>query len=322
MSRPHSGSTILDILIGSSGQVAGCGEIIMGLEHDYRTWRCSCGQLMPACPVWSEVHARLAERDGIDWEEFAAASVEQAHKGSLLATWRADPAREGGDRRFGKLAELTRKFATAIGEVTQRPIVLDSTKMPGRALFLLKFLPETRVIHMVRDPRNVLASHWWRFKINDTYLAQKRPYRGPLAPLAWVEAAMMWLMGNIVFELIARSAPDRVLRVRYEDLRDRPVDELRRLGVALGLDLSDVIARVEQGATFESGHMAGGNPVRHEGAVRFEAGRERTRERPPQALLVLTSLLCWPLMLRYGYALRPSAIGRTVRPAPAVRGAS
>ena len=50
--------------------------------------------------------------------------------------------------------------------------------------------------------------------------------------------------------------------------------------------------------------MIGGNDVRLEGKVRFDPGKEKRRERLPAAIEVLTVLLCWPLMLRYGYSLR------------------
>jgi hypothetical protein len=50
--------------------------------------------------------------------------------------------------------------------------------------------------------------------------------------------------------------------------------------------------------------MIGGNDVRLEGEVRFDPGKEKRRRRLPLAIELLTVLLCWPLMLRYGYPLR------------------
>jgi Sulfotransferase family len=315
MSRSHSGSTILDILLGSSGSIAGCGEIVRGLRRGGEaSHACSCGAALADCPFWQQVRVRVGEDPGepVSWAELAEASIAQAHKSRLLPTWLAAraPGRQPEDLR--RLAVMTRRLSAAIAAVSGRPVVLDSTKMTSRGLFLLRYLPEARLIHMVRDPRSVVASHRWRLPSRSTYVARRRLYRGPLAALALVEATVMWLIGNLLCELVARAGPGRVVRLRYEDLRDRPVAEIRRLGAALGLDLEDVVLRLERGETFPIGHMIGGNDVRLEGQVRFDPQKEASREQLPRPLEWLAVLCCWPLMLRYGYPLRrarPAAPG-------------
>lgn len=322
LSRAHSGSTILDILLGSSERVAGCGEIITGLQQRHTGYPCTCGATVADCPFWQAVRAATVAGGGsspdLDWDAFAEASIAQAHKLRIPATWWAAATPGRAPPRLAWLADATRRLAQAIRGTSGKPVVLDSSKLPSRALFLIKFLPETRVIHLVRDPRSVLASHWWRFGIKDTWLAERRLYRGPLAPLAFVEAALFWLLGNLLFELIARRDARRSIRIRYEDLRDRPAVELRRIGAAFGLPLEDVIARLERGDGFRVGHMAGGNAVRLTGEVRFDPGWERKREPLPATLERLTVLLCWPMMLRYGYSLRRQP-DRTPPPEPVAR---
>ena len=63
--------------------------------------------------------------------------------------------------------------------------------------------------------------------------------------------------------------------------------------------------------------MIGGNDVRLEGKVRFDPGKEGRRERLPRAIEALAVLLCWPLMLRYGYPLRRTGGGAGGRRSPA-----
>lgn len=312
MSRPHSGSTILDIMLSGGDRVAGCGEIVMGMDKDPATWRCSCGRVLPECPEWGRVIADL-EAGGVAWRDLAAETVAQAHKGSLWRTWRAR-APEGGvgggggsDPGLERLAASTRALFAAIRAATGKSHVLDSSKVPARGLFLAKYLPEACLVHIVRHPLSSVASYYWRLKIGDTYLAQKRPYHGPLRPLAYVEAAAMWLAGNLVYELIARANPSRAIRIRYENLCARPQGELDRLGATLGVPVGGVAERVAGNDAFSTGHMLGGNPVRHEGKVAFDPTRQARREVPPLYVRLIVLAICWPLMLRYGYLASPAA---------------
>lgn len=313
MGRPHSGSTILDIMLGSSRTVTSCGEIIMGfMSHQGwrsgESWRCSCGDSLEDCRFWGEVRQRTAaageDGPGIDWDRLAGISVDQSVKYRIPATWWASVQEGRIPKRLAELIPATRRHMAAIRATSGRPVVLDSSKRPSRGMFLLKYLPETRLIHIVRDPRSVLASHWWRFETKDTWLAERWLYRGPLKSLAFVEAALLWLAGNMLYEMIARIDPGRVVRVRYEDLRNDPAAVLRRIGEAFDLPVDDVIARVERGEPFATGHLIGGNPVRMEGQVRFDPKWEKKREPLPRGLERMAVLICGPLMRRYGYPLQ------------------
>ncbi|HEX6013418.1 MAG TPA: hypothetical protein VFY87_16780 [Geminicoccaceae bacterium] len=53
----------------------------------------------------------------------------------------------------------------------------------------------------------------------------------------------------------------------------------------------------------------GGNHVRYEGRVRFDAAAERARPPLPRWVAAATLALCWPLMSRYDYPLRAAAPG-------------
>jgi hypothetical protein len=295
MSRPHSGSTILDILIGNGAEVEGVGQLVSDMGKLGNP--CACGSTIHDCPFWQQVRAQV-EADGIGWDEAVAASVGQAHIGRFWRTWRARP----DDPEMQRLVLITRKVTEAIAKVSGKPHVLDSTKEPTRGLMLAKFVPEARLIRLVRDPRSAVASHYWRLKDKGYYHFLRRDRRVPgMGPVFLALAAASWTAGNLLGELVARQARGKVLLIRYEDLRDDPSGTLELIGRELGLDLADSVAKLRDGTPLGVRHIIGGNDVRLEAGLRFDPARERSRRPLPVWVERLTVMLAWPLMRRYGY---------------------
>jgi hypothetical protein len=208
-----------------------------------------------------------------------------------------------------RLATITDAVARAVARVSGKPHVLDSSKEPTRALFLAKYVPEARFLRLVRDPRSAVASHYWRLKEWHYFHFLRRDWHYPrLAPFFLVLAAASWTVGNLLGEVAMRhAASGRVFVLRYEDLRDRPVEAVRGIAQAFGLELADVVEHLERGGELSTGHVIGGNGVRHERGLRFDPGKERTRPRLPRWVEMVTVALCWPLMRRYGYRIRSDA---------------
>lgn len=321
MGRPHSGSTILDIVLGNSAAIESVGELVSEIDKG-AAGSCGCGKSIPACGFWQQIRTQVAGDDEAAWQEVTRSSVRHAHIRNFWPTLRAprDPART--PPRFSALARATAAFDAAIRAVSGKPHVLDSSKEPTRGLMLLKFYPEARVIHLVRDPRRAVASHYWRFQKNPGYFHfLRRKYKAPhmLVPFMAL-AAGSWSLGNLICEIITRHAPRRVVRVRYEDLCTRPAVELRRIGVAFGIPLEDVIGKIERQEQLEIGHNIGGNQIRLMKRIAFDPGKGEEHALPLW-LELLTIIMCWPLMLAYGYPLRrprprgPAAAARSSQPA-------
>lgn len=303
MGRPHSGSTILDILMGNSASIESVGELVSGLRAEPRGHVCACGIPMSDCPFWGVVKQHFMTGAPVEWSQAAGALATHANIRHLPRTFFAGPQSPA----MVSLAALNRAFMAAIAAASGKPHVLDSSKEPTRGLFLLRFVPETRVLHLVRDPRRAIASHYWRFKKDRGYFHfLRRKFHAPamLVPFMLL-AAVSWTVGNMICELATRFRPACTLRVRYEDLCDDPGSELRRIGTALGLSFEELISRIEHGDELAIGHNIGGNEIRRGGTVTFRPARGRQHDLPVWLDLV-TLACCWPLMLLYGYRLRPN----------------
>jgi hypothetical protein len=197
-------------------------------------------------------------------------------------------------------------LADAIAHASGKAHMLDSSKSPVRAYFLLKFVPDSRVIHLVRDPRSVMRSAYWRFRDGKPMRFRSRAYRSAgLAPVFLVFSALGWLAGNLLAELVARRFGSRVVAVHYEDLRERPLEVLRAAGAKCGFSVDALEEIISQHSQLKVGHNIGGNRIRLQKGLRFDPQAERDRPMLPAWVSAMTTLICWPLMLRYHYLPTP-----------------
>jgi hypothetical protein len=109
----HSGSTLLDLLLGSHSKAFSVGELIAlsSTERKMRRQRvlerpCDCGAPMKiSCPIWSEVERRL--------QQTCATSLRTIEVES------ADP---------DEFRTVNREIYDAIAEVSGRPYIVESSK--------------------------------------------------------------------------------------------------------------------------------------------------------------------------------------------------
>jgi Sulfotransferase family len=258
--RGHSGSTIVDILLGNSSQIESVGELLAGLSRAERE-PCSCGAAMSDCGFWREVRSRV-EAEGIPWNEVCriadtdvAGRIADAGAAGLWRIWRAGRA----DPAMAHQARIMRALARAIAAITGKPNLLYSSKTPGHGLLLLRYLPEARLIHLVRDPRDVLRSYVWRVRAGTDLNPDKLALAERSAPLFLAYMAASWTVVNLVCDVMGRAFPGRVVRMRFEDLCARPASELDRIGRVLGVDLSDLSSKAAGQEPLVVGHNIGGN---------------------------------------------------------------
>jgi hypothetical protein len=281
----RSGSTLVTNVLGQAEGVFAAGELRYLWQRGAVEDRpCGCGQSFAECPVWTRVMKRL-----------------DAEPAAVVADL-------GGRLRMRRLpAMLWRRRVEAHPAVAAlyaalgSDLVVDSSKLPPYGL-LVDGLPgvETRVLHLVRDPRATAFS--WR---------RRRGLDGPDDPALMsrppvAKAALLWLVWNATAALLWRRS-GRYLRVRYEDFVADPAGVTARIADFAGVRGVDVAhGTVHLAPT----HAVAGNPSRHRtGDVAVVADDEWVRGLSRPAFALVTAITA-PLLWRWRYPLRrPAAKG-------------
>lgn len=261
----HSGSTLLDMLLGSHSKIASLGEII-NLPMDLATnSTCTCGRKVRECELWSAVVHEFETRQGLDLENNPYA----LNLGPIYAAV-GDPRVTGGFYRtrrrlaaalhylelraglFGTLRPLLPSLYKGlennlllyeiVGERLGADFVVDSSKVYTKAVGLSRLAPErVKIILLIRDGRAVY------------YSMRKRNFERDFSLASW------YTHFRRALPLIERQVPaGSVLTIKYEDLATAPERELRRICEFAGIDFEpamlDMKAKVH--------HNINGNDMR------------------------------------------------------------
>lgn len=267
----HSGSTLLDRLLGSHPDIAALGEVhrfSLGLHREEQPFRCDCGEVIGRCSFWSEVFSRLAARVGRDavalrdcFQTTNHSVLKQASGESYFnvkAAYRFLPTQPekyflaltpqalapclerigllGSELDYARNSHLL--FET-IAEISGVSTLIDSTKNPIRMRALHLTAPrDMKVIYLRRDGRAVTNSRMKRQSIGMD------------------EAARIWVAENRRIRLVLGAMKGvEVLRVNYEMLCDSVEREMSRIFGFLDLPESAPNLATER-------HAIGGNPSR------------------------------------------------------------
>lgn len=293
----RSGSTLLDLLLGSLPGVVSLGEF-------HRLWHvmweqnrfCGCGEPLQDCTVWRAVVGKtLGGFDGVDWRRYMGSEDQLLLQRRLLEL--RFP-RLLGRRRREELDEVMAVRARLYREAALRAgatMVVDSSKRPSYALALRRAAGlDVRVVHLLRDSRPV--AHSW---------STPKPHPRPGKPESMMRRigpqrmAIAWDVEQLACEAFVRPALP-TLRVYYEDLARKPEQTVRRvLRFAGRPDLGSSFS-LDNIAPFQH-HTIGGNPIRFEKGPLTVQLDERWRQDMPAGERRAVTALTWPLLAAYGY---------------------
>ena len=296
--RGHSGSTMLDGMLGNVDDIESIGELISGMNR-YEAL-CSCGEKFKDCQYWIGVRKRFKEKAGISWDKAAIELREQAHLKNIAKTAVASSKKVWIQR----LRIYSECIAGAVCQKQEHKMILDSSKELSRALFLLRFLSETKIIHLIRHPVSILQSDYYRLKNGTGFKFLRRRFYPTkfYAPYLLI-SCIGWIFGNILSDIVRQFGKKRFLRVKYEDLITNPIREIDRIEHFAGISLDTVKHKIINGEKFYIGHNIGGNHMRMTGSFVFDPKKSK-RTGLPKRYRILTNIVCLPLLFVYGYKFK------------------
>jgi hypothetical protein len=176
---------------------------------------------------------------------------------------------------------------------------------------LLKLYPEAHVIHMIRDPRAVMASQkkrWQRRRLSRT--AARMPRYESLR--TWVNyhpytIARLWMRATA--EALRLKAHPRVTLVRFEDLLREPEATVRRICERIGIGYEPGMLDVGQVNSSHQSSVGGMRRGLHSDAI------DIWQDVLSPAEVHISERMCAPLMGRLGY--EPLALRGVMWPAKA-----
>lgn len=282
LGKGRSGSTLLDMLLGSQPGFVSAGELWHRRGHpSLEQLMCSCLRPTTECPVWGQVLRHISRQYGAtgfsDLEELEKRVHAWTNVPGLL---RAESAR--GRTDWSRLAGYIETTYQSLVDATGASIVVDSSKWPFHmaALGLVDGL-ECFVVHLVRDPRGVAFS-WSK----GAKAAGGLPKYGPM------HSALSWIARNLGAERV--KVRHEHATIRYEDLALNPNEALMPVMEWVGLeDLNmDNLASAPP-------HILAGNPMKvAPKAIRIDSEWTSVMARRDR---IITWTMTAPLARRYGY---------------------
>lgn len=256
-SHPHSGSTLLDVVLGGHPEIVGTGEIHR-LSLDPTGRLCTCRDVVSECEFWTEVATSVAGRtpDNLEhfWTDFSV-TVDNPKK---TVRYLPDPlelalifqSRVAVDllsklgasaREHLEMASNSWRLYEAVAQVSGARYVVDSTKNLLRLKLLHHLRPDRlKVLHLSRRPEAIAAS------------AKRREDR----PVA--DTLRSWVHWEQKTSLALSRVDDSVIfNVGYEAFCQHPEETLRGICDFLGVSYVPEMVDLNEGRQ----HQVPGNPM-------------------------------------------------------------
>lgn len=238
----HSGSTLLDMILGSNEGSFSAGELTFITRDSILEEYCSCNKLISQCETWSEIMKLWDEKRHISYQQYKQLRHQFERNKTTLRTF---VNRIWPSNAFKQYCNATLQLFQAIQKVTDCSIIVDSSKSPQRIAVLSRIV-DLQVIHLCRDFTGVLNSSKGESKknIQSGIEADSPPGR------TW-KVVMNWILTNMAAELFCLGISSQ--KVFYRKFVSNP-ESLHRI--------QPILKHFNKKKSFSAPHMLAGNVIR------------------------------------------------------------
>jgi len=248
----HSGSTLLDMMLGNGEFFFSGGELINIARESISGEYCSCGSTIGECRMWRKVMASWASSRSVSMAEYR--KLRQRYElNETLPRLMLNMIRPSRD--FLAYCAATQSLFESIQKVTNSQVVIDSSKSAARILILKRFSNLT-VYHLCRNFTGVMNS-LNRYSPRNL----KEGIEADLHPTPPHRALMQWVLNNFLVSLLSIGV--RRHRVHYRQMVTESNATLRKLG-------DEFQVRAEQ--KYSADHMLAGNVIRLRKNIELDPG--------------------------------------------------
>lgn len=269
MGYGRSGSTVLDSVLGNHPDIESVGELINLPRSILNNEFCACSRRTKECDFWKNVEKEWIERTGMKQiNEYSP--LEKVLKRDLYM-FHGLRKPNINSYEFQIYADYTRALYESVKKVSNKSIIVDSSKLPSRA-FMLSLIPgiDLRLIHLIRDGRGVAWSLKRTYKVNkragvQTYIKSRPVWRSAIA----------WLHSNMRSAWVRNKLDkNKSIQMRYEEFVNEPRKSLYHIGQLVGVDFNEVASALESGKSINIGHTVAGNRLRMDGKLSLRLDEE------------------------------------------------
>lgn len=264
LSAGHSGSTLLNLLLGAHSEIAAVSELINLPTHIPRSARCTCGEAVAKCIFWKEVSLNAKPALGFDfidtpfrlnlgflgttrfddtpWNRHGYRLSWKFRHGLVYLGYRFNTNFQMLAPKFHQSIVTTEILYSAIRKASGCSIVVDASKIYMKGLGCYRRSPQvTKLILLIRDGRGTYYSHL------------KRGQDRSRSMFSWLN-----YYSRAISLLEVMVDPDDLVIVRYEQLVSDPTAELTRICSALGIEFQPAMLQPDSSCQ----HSIGGNNMR------------------------------------------------------------
>lgn len=243
----RSGTTLLDIILGSNPTIFSGGELNRFAEYGGKP--VSIDNHSETALFWEKFRTRMP----LEWQED---NFRQVHKFCKQFEYHTGIFKSRSYNKsvyFKEYNQYIQTFFDTLSSFVSQPILIDSSKYPLRGYFMSKILKyDIAFIYLKRNPVDVVRS----FEKKDLEQPSKN----------WINANLYLFGVNITCLYIYNKLKKnhKTIAIKYDDLISNPETVLKQVGDQLNIDVSKSLEILRNNESFTPGLLFDGNRIRLE----------------------------------------------------------